>query len=94
MASSSKQNEPIPITALDPQQLMNIRSRMEDELQQIATSAMQLNKAANLFQTSKTSIEELVASEEGAWGRSAARPSLRVPIACWCLTTGPPPRGW
>jgi hypothetical protein len=74
MASSSKQNEPIPITALDPQQLMSIKSRMEDELQQIGTSAMQLNKAANLFQTSKNSIDELAASEEGAWGAALGQP--------------------
>jgi prefoldin subunit 5 len=65
MASSSKQGESIPITSLDPNQLMNIRTRMEEEVQSLQTSAMQLNRAASLFQSSKESIDTLSSAEEG-----------------------------
>jgi prefoldin subunit 5 len=69
-SSSSKQSESVPVTSLDPQQLINLRSRMEEELQTIASSAVQLNKAGNLFQTSKDAIDELAASEEGEAARA------------------------
>lgn len=59
------ENAPIPITSLDPQQLMQIRDRLETDIQNLSQSSTTLAKLAGAFSNSGKAIETLDRSKEG-----------------------------
>lgn len=58
-------NEPVPITSLDPRQLQGLKERLESDLNLLGANNVQLQKAAGAFSSSNRAIETLAKSKEG-----------------------------
>ncbi|GLC43080.1 hypothetical protein PLESTB_000865200 [Pleodorina starrii] len=57
--------EPIRLDSLAPQQLMELRSNLNNEIQRLGEGAQALARAASTFNGSKKAVEQLAASKTG-----------------------------
>ncbi|GIL78940.1 hypothetical protein Vretimale_197 [Volvox reticuliferus] len=57
--------EPIRLDNLSPQQLLDLRSSLNNEIQRLGEGAQALARAANTFSSSKKAVEQLAASKTG-----------------------------
>jgi hypothetical protein len=54
--------------ALDPQQLLSAKQRIEEDIQRFAESANFLSKSASIYMGASTAIKQLAESSEGSAG--------------------------
>ncbi len=85
------QGEGIPIQSLSPQELVNVRDRVEADFERMATSQQQLSRIITRYAASGRSIEALAASKEGAgcvaFGHALQHHEYQSMLVLRCNTT-------
>jgi hypothetical protein len=61
-----KQEERVDLGSLDPQQLVNAKKTIENDIQRFAESVGFFNRSASIYSTSGQAIGELAQATEGA----------------------------
>lgn len=86
--------EQVPISALSPQQLLELRQSLEQEVQGMAQNGLTLQSTAAKFGAAGQAVEYLQDQKQGGWGTQAGAPCRRprllhsLPCCCCCCCCG------
>jgi hypothetical protein len=83
MADPRQVAKAVELHQLDPQQLLNAKQRIEEDIQRFAESANFLSKSASIYMGASTAIKQLAESSEGSC-KTLGKPRSRC-----CSNRGP-----